>query len=106
MTLQQLAKEFNDLIIKQEGYDPVGEEWILREFNNFLKANNCGNCFYWQKKGLSYKTGEQIGACLKMRDCFCCNYDRQISGAIGGGHFESKAIFYCNMWRIDSRANR
>jgi hypothetical protein len=107
MNLKDLAKEFNDEIKKQEGYDPIGEEWILVEFQSAIKINdelrNCGNCLYWEKPKPSYKTGELVAACKKMKDCFCCNHDKQTGGAVGGGHFESKITFYCNQWRIDSR---
>jgi hypothetical protein len=37
--LKKWAKEFNDEIIKQEGYDPVGEKWILKYL---LKAFQLG----------------------------------------------------------------
>ena len=39
MTLAQLAKEFRNAICEQEGYEPVSEEWILREFHRAIQLS-------------------------------------------------------------------
>lgn len=31
-TINRMAKEMNTAIMDQEGYNPVGEEWLLKEF--------------------------------------------------------------------------
>ena len=63
----------------------------------------CNTCLYWSRDP---KETKPIGTCMKMQNCFCCHSDRQIAGAVGGGTFKSFGTFGCNMWRIDSRANR
>lgn len=68
--------------------------------------HRCNSCLYWDTKDIRERNGQPVGKCLKMQNCFCCNYGSQIAGAIGGGHFESFGTFGCSMWRIDSRNKR